>query len=225
MMTASTLCVDSVEVAEIIDQTMPDLRAFIVSLEAPSYPGLLEEELVEEGRGIYESTCAHCHGSAEPGSEYPNLVIPLEVIGTDATIAEGTAQFAERFIQWFHDSFYGELARLEPNAGYIAPPLHGVWMTAPYFHHGAVPLLTQVLDSSSRPMYWRRSIVETEYDAAAGGWPIDVLDHGKEGATSEVGALRIFDTTLPGYGNGGHVFGDHLTASERSAVVEFLKTL
>ena len=28
-----------------------------------------------------------------------------------------------------------------------------------------------------------------------------------------------------GYGNGGHKFGDKLTAEERKAVVEYLKTL
>ncbi len=36
---------------------------------------------------------------------------------------------------------------------------------------------------------------------------------------------RIYDTTLTGYGNGGHVFGDVLTEAERSAVIEYVKTL
>jgi len=225
MMTASTLCVDSVAIAESIDETMPDLRAYILSLEAPAYPHPLDDALVAQGQALYETTCAHCHGSSDLDAEYPNFVIPLEVIGTDSAMADGAAQFAERFIEWFHDSFYGEIARLEPHVGYIAPPLSGVWLTAPYFHHGAVPRLSDVLDSTARPTYWRRSITETGYDPVGGGWHVDVLEHGKEGASSEVGAARIYDTTLPGHSRGGHVFGDHLSPSDRAAVVEFLKTL
>jgi hypothetical protein len=35
----------------------------------------------------------------------------------------------------------------------------------------------------------------------------------------------IYDTTAFGRANTGHTFGDHLTADERSAVIEFLKSL
>jgi hypothetical protein len=35
----------------------------------------------------------------------------------------------------------------------------------------------------------------------------------------------IYNTTLPGYGNYGHKFGDRLTDAERKAVIEYLKTL
>ncbi len=42
--------------------------------------------------------------------------------------------------------------------GYQAPPLYGVWATAPYFHNGSVPTLELVLDSSQRPAIWRRQL-------------------------------------------------------------------
>jgi hypothetical protein len=35
----------------------------------------------------------------------------------------------------------------------------------------------------------------------------------------------IYNTTLPGYGNYGHYFGDKLSDKERKAVIEYLKTL
>jgi len=35
----------------------------------------------------------------------------------------------------------------------------------------------------------------------------------------------IYDTTLLGYGKGGHDFGDHLSPDERRALLEYLKTL
>jgi hypothetical protein len=44
--------------------------------------------------------------------------------------------WSDRFIEWFNGSFYGELARAVPAREYIAPPLDGVWATAPYLHNG-----------------------------------------------------------------------------------------
>jgi hypothetical protein len=35
----------------------------------------------------------------------------------------------------------------------------------------------------------------------------------------------VYNTTLPGYGNQGHYFGDKLNDDERKAVIEYLKTL
>jgi len=40
--------------------------------------------------------------------------------------------------------------------GYQAPPLYGVWASAPYFHNGSVPDLESVLDPTQRPSLWRR---------------------------------------------------------------------
>jgi len=36
---------------------------------------------------------------------------------------------------------------------------------------------------------------------------------------------KVYDTTQPGRGNGGHPFGDKLSEQERMAVIEYLKTL
>jgi hypothetical protein len=35
----------------------------------------------------------------------------------------------------------------------------------------------------------------------------------------------VYNTTLPGYGNQGHYFGDKLNDDERKSVIEYLKTL
>lgn len=42
--------------------------------------------------------------------------------------------------------------------GYQAPPLYGVWATAPYLHNGSVPTLEALLDSSKRATIWQRKI-------------------------------------------------------------------
>ena len=113
---------------------------------------------------------------------------------------------------WFAASFWGQTSRLDPQLGYIAPPLDGVWATAPYLHDGSVPTIAALLDSSTRPMYWTRSHVSTDYDPAAIGWKFTVVDHGQAAETNAQTRAKLYDTTLPGYGNAGHTFGDTLSA-------------
>ncbi|MFT5605057.1 MAG: hypothetical protein ACI9G5_002022, partial [Paracoccaceae bacterium] len=42
--------------------------------------------------------------------------------------------------------------------GYQAPPLYGVWATAPYLHNGSVPNLEALFDSTKRAEIWQRHI-------------------------------------------------------------------
>jgi hypothetical protein len=57
------------------------------------------------------------------------------------------------------------------------------------------------------------------------GWNYTELAYGKDGATDPEQRKRLYDTTLPGYSNEGHTFGDNLTKEERHRVLEYLKTL
>jgi hypothetical protein len=132
---------------------------------------------------------------------------------------------ADRFSRWFNGSYYGEVAESAPAMGYIAPPLDGVWATAPYLHNGSVPTLELLLDSPRRPAYWTRSFDSKDYDPVTLGWRFRALPQGKAGVGQREERKRIYDTTLPGYSNAGHTFGDALTADERRAVLEYLKTL
>jgi mono/diheme cytochrome c family protein len=226
MMTASTLCVDSVPEARAIDTYFDDVRAYIVSLEPPPYPFAIDSMLADRGKEVFTESCARCHGTYGETDTYPNLLIPLETIGTDAFLALGS-QFAAPYVSWFNSSFYGETAWFEPNAGYVAPPLDGIWATAPYLHNGSVPTIAALLESSTRPTYWTRSFQTnaSDYDENQLGWVTTVLDHGHAEITSSAQRKRVIDTTLPGYSNVGHTFGDALTGEERTALLEYLKTL
>ncbi|MDX1655187.1 MAG: c-type cytochrome, partial [Candidatus Competibacteraceae bacterium] len=227
MILISTYCTDTVAEAEAIDRYAPDIRAYIASLEAPEWPFELDTQLAAEGQLVFQAHCSRCHGTYGEQESYPNLVIPLAEIGTDATLAEYmTGEYAGIYGQWFEDSFYGELSDSLPAPGYYAPPLDGVWATAPYLHNGSVPSIEVLLDSPRRPRYWKRtSLDSTDYDTRTLGWHYKVLDYGKEGAADARERKMIYDTTLPGYANGGHTFGDGLTAQQRRAVLEYLKTL
>lgn len=224
MMTASTLCTDSVAEAQEIDAYFPDVEAYLRSLTPPAFPGTIDAALADEGKLVFQKTCSRCHGTYDAPETYPNLLVALDEVGTDAQLANGSSQFAKAYVDWFNASYYGEIARLEPQAGYVAPPLDGIWATAPYFHNGSVPTIAGVLDSTSRPASWTRTFSDADLDLVNVGWNVTVVDHGKDGATAAE-KPRLYDTAQLGYGNGGHTYGDALTASERAAVIEYLKTL
>lgn len=82
--------------------------------------------------------------------------------------------------------------------GYLAPPLYGVWATAPYFHNGSVPTLAQVLKSGARPAIWQRQLqtikgvtgfdqrLAAAYDPAAVGWKHAALSCDQMPGTDEM---------------------------------------
>ena len=226
MMTAALFCTDTVAEAEEIDAYFTDIHAYITSLQAPEYPFPVDDQLAAQGQSIFEKTCTRCHGEYGEQERYPNLVLGLDEIGTDPELARSAVEDAGRFIEWYNSSFFGDKATVAPALGYIAPPLDGVWATAPYLHNGSVPSIAVLLNSTQRPQYWRRnSLDSTDYDQQNLGWHYTELDYGKAGAANREERKLIYDTTLLGYANQGHTFGDHLTDAERRAVLEYLKTL
>jgi cytochrome c5 len=231
MMTASTFCVDSVAQATAIDAYFPDVRAYVESLTPPKYPGKVDATLASRGQTVFDATCSRCHGtygsagSGGSGGSYPNLLIPVTDVGTDTVLATGGGQFAGAYVGWFNQSFYGQIAHLDPQPGYYAPPLDGVWATAPYFHNGSVPTIEAVIDSPKRPTYFVRSTTPTDYDIGAMGWAFTAQATGQDAESDPNKRKLIYDTTKLGYGNGGHTYGDALSDDDRAAVIEYLKTL
>lgn len=229
MIYATSLCTDSVAEAEGILTYFNNINAFIESIEAPKYPFPIDAALAEEGAGVFAENCGCCHGSyaADPADEtYPNLLLPLATIGTDPLLAFEAD--ARPFAGWFNESWYGQIGALttgDPTPGYVAPPLDGIWASAPYLHNASVPTIALVLDSSKRPQWWRRVDYDsTHYDQSAVGWPWAELPYGQAGAPDDE-RKHVYDTTLQGHWNTGHTFGDHLSEQERRAVLEYLKTL
>ena len=124
------------------------------------------------------------------------------------------------YADWFNKSWFATSAFpafIRPQPGYVAPPLDGIWITAPYFHNGSVPTLEAVLNSSLRPRYWKRNFNDQQYDYKNIGWRYKKM--------RSPYTKKIYNTDIPGYGNYGHYFGDGLSNAERKAVIEYLKTL
>ena len=131
----------------------------------------VDAALAERGRAVFEANCIECHGTYGADAFYPNLVIPLDVFGTDPHYAlTATDGSLNRFYDWVRRSYYGESADMAPATGYIAPPLDGVWATAPYLHNGSVPDLRSLLDSRLRPEFWQHRLHPRTYDPTVLGW-------------------------------------------------------
>ncbi|MDD3763502.1 MAG: hypothetical protein PHP86_09465 [Nevskiales bacterium] len=173
-------------------------------------------------------SCASCHGAYSPRYvndpaylETPALegvasyIVPRDLIGTDPKRVDSDSEAAE---QYGKENFfaYPETLNDDPNLdcstqnraeirqgrepGYLAPPLYGVWATAPYFHNGSVPNVWEVLDPSARQTIWRRVSTPTRvdqlglvmgfdtdfgraYDTDRLGWKYDTLACGDDGTT------------------------------------------
>jgi len=218
-MAASTLTLTDAAEAKIIDEKMVDVMAFLKTIEAPAYPFEIDATKIEEGKNIFENNCSACHGTYGNDAFYPNLLVDISVIKTDPALIEQSF-LMNSFIDWFNTGWFGSnepAGKLNHNNGYMAPPLDGIWASAPYLHNGSIPNLYEVLNSAARKNYWRKTPSTEEYDPLQVGWKY----------TEELSKIDKFtyDTSSKGYSNKGHYFGDALNDAERFALIEYLKTL
>lgn len=203
-----------------------DIFAYLMSLRPPKYDGPIDTELASRGQAVFAASCASCHGTYGEDSHYPNVRVPLDELGTDpvrlaALSPPGRQRYAD---SWFAVRPDGTRQRteLKPD-GYVAPPLDGIWASAPYFHNGSVPTLWDVLNPSDRPTLWRR--IADEIDPEKVGLQVEVVDRIPLTETDVAVRRQYFDTRKYGKSNAGHLYPDELTTEEKRAVLEYLKTL
>jgi mono/diheme cytochrome c family protein len=208
-----------------------DIRAFLQTLEAPRYPFAVDQPKAARGKKLFVQNCAKCHGTYGQGGQYPNKIVAVDVVGTDASSIKGYSAKSWDYYKksWFNQEKGpdGKPYFSDEFRGYQAPPLDGIWATAPYFHNGSVPTVYHVLNSKARPKIHTRSYRtgKEDYDPVKLGWKITVLQKAADPKLSGFERRKIYDTKQPGCGNGGHTFGDKLTEAERMAVIEYLKSL
>jgi cytochrome c5 len=209
-----------------------DVQQYLLSIEPPKYPFAIDKTKATKGEAVFKENCAKCHGTYGEKWSYPNKVIALAEIGTDPNRHKGieigygedysASWFGQEKGDWKFDS-----KPFRQTAGYQAPPLDGIWATAPYFHNGSVPTLHGVLHSKARPKLYTRSFKtgEVDYDKEKVGWKVTELPDPPNDKLSPFEKRKIYDTSKPGRSNAGHTYGDDLTNEERSQVIEYLKTL
>jgi mono/diheme cytochrome c family protein len=200
-----------------------DVLAWIESVEPPGYPWSIDSPLAERGKAVFAAHCADCHGTYGAEETYPEITVPIDVIGTDRVRLDALTPAHRRWMKVGWMSHFGaDEVRLDPG-GYVAPPLDGVWASAPYFHNGSVPTLWHVLHADQRPGVWLRT--EDGYDQDRVGLEVTVFPKLPESAPTAAERRRYFDTAIRGKSAVGHRFPDVLTEEEKRAVLEYLKTL
>ncbi|MCA8921028.1 MAG: cytochrome c, partial [Planctomycetes bacterium] len=169
---------------------------------------------LRRGATVFAETCSECHGDyrhtpaltpdGRPGLrtevlDYPERIVDPEEVGTDPRYARSSDP---AFLRAFAESGLGraQIFSGQLTGGYVARPLVGVRLRAPYLHNASVPsleaLLTPPLD---RPPSFR-----------AASSPERVLER---------------DARIPGNGNQGHPFGTDLAPADKRALIEFLRRL
>lgn len=184
-----------------------------LDLKPPAYPAArIDQSRVEKGGQVYQASCARCHAlnGAAVGQ-----VTPLAEIGTDPERLNSFTTALAAQMNTIGTGKPWKFSSFRKTDGYANMPLDGVWLRAPYLHNGSVPTLRALLVPEERPAAFYRGY--DVYDWQRVGFV-------SEGPDAERNGVR-FDTGLRGNGNTGHLYGRELSAADRDALLEYLKTL
>lgn len=201
-----------------------DIAAFLESVEPPPYPYAIDRELAGRGERVFLKNCAECHGTYGREPTYDPPTVPIEELGTDPVRLRALSETHRRNYgqSWLAD--YGERQTVTNPVGYMAPPLDGIWASAPYLHNGSVPTLWHLLHPEERPAIWKRAEDVTAYDQTRVGLPVETfpsLPPDLEPAEQR----QYFRTSEFGKSAAGHDYPNALTPQEKQELLEYLKSL
>jgi hypothetical protein len=192
------------------------------NLPAPPYPFAIDKNLAAQGAPLYKEYCAACHGA--DGKDFRGAqvgkVVPIADIGTDRSRLDSYTYDVAVNQNLIFAGYEGErFSHFRKTFGYANSPLDGLWLRAPYLHNGSVPSVRDLLEpSAGRPKTFYRGY--------------DVYDQKKLGFVSSVsqeGSRKYFlyNTDEIGNSNQGHDgkrYGTELSATQKDALLEYLKT-
>jgi len=195
-------------------KSMKRVEDWIIDLPPPKYPYAIDETLAARGAPLYRQHCAECH---EFGRAKTGKVTPIDEIGTDRNRLDSFSYEFAANMNLLYAGYPWRFTRFRKTNGYANMPLDGIWLRAPYLHNGSTPSLRDLLEPpEARPKTFYRGY--------------DVYDSRKAGFVSGVAAEKgrryfLYDTSLPGNGNGGHLYGTQLPSADKDAIVEYMKKL
>lgn len=196
--------------------------AFLETYRPQRFPGPIDPARARAGAGVYARHCAACHGDYRMTGDgarlvrFPNWIgevgtDPLRRATFDAPLAGAVARTAYR----------GRIA-VRSGQGYAAPPLTGLWASAPYLHNGSVATLDALLSPARRLA--RFQVGGHALDTERVGLRLTARGDYPAGYRPFAQPVWI-DTRAAGRGNGGHDFGAGLSDRDKTALIAFLKTL
>lgn len=215
--------------AEVAERAIPKTQKvmqWLAAYTAQPFPGAIDASLAARGRDVYAASCASCHGSFDESLSTPKLVsfpnwfgevgtdrLRITLLG-DTIAAEVDAQF-------------GDYIDARRAAHYAAPPLIGLWSSAPYFHNGSVPTLYHLMHPTERPVTFQ-----------VGGHALDLGRVGIAGTRTDDGGWMypagyqpwsepvLIDTESEGLSNAGHEQSfTGMDEADKAALLEYLKLL
>lgn len=200
-----------------------DIFSFMADAYRPmDFPGPIDTRKALAGEAIFSRECAQCHGSYDWRDGRPALVsFPnwQGDVGTDPLRAE---TFSADLAATFRDTVYASEMKVQPTGEYAAPPLTGLWASAPYLHNGSVPTLLDLLNPDSRPATFMVGGHALDFETVGLRLKSDgTYPGGYEPFSQPV----LYDTSRPGQSNGGHHHGAALSAAQKQALMEYLKLL
>ncbi|HEV8618077.1 MAG TPA: cytochrome c [Candidatus Udaeobacter sp.] len=219
------------------------IEEWILSKEPPKYPFPINAQLGAQGEKLYAQYCANCHGRTgrDFTGEYVGDVVPIAKIGTDRHRLDSYTEELAIAQNTLYAGYPWRFSHFRKTFGYVNLPLDGLWLRAPYLHNGSVPMLRDLLNpSAERPTIFYRGY--DVFDQAKVGFVSDVSRFDNDGRSKDDPGnphrYFKFDTqTKPngltprdrneGNSNAGHEgveYGTTLSAQEKDAIVEYLKT-
>lgn len=207
-----TVAVSALAAGATAESSLGRIEHYLSTIKAPVYPFAVDQSAADAGRKVFDAACGQCHSS---GGGRTGTVIPIAEIGTDRQRLDAWKSEDATAFNALANGRKGNFSAFRKSNGYVAVPLDGAWLRAPYLHNGSVPSLADLLAPPERRprQFWR-------------GY--DVYDPVKVGFVSDGSEARRIgtphDTSKPGNSNAGHLFGTQLDADEKRVLIEFLKT-
>lgn len=190
--------------------------------KSQTFPGEIDLKSAQRGNFIYHENCSSCHGIYEWKKERPELILfPnwLGQVGTDTLRAE---VFTSDLTKRISETVYSNIIKAKNTQKYAAPPLGGLWASAPYLHNGSVPTIYHLLNPDERPLQFLIGGHALDFERLG----VKLTKKGTYPKTYKPFSKPInFDTQKPGHHNQGHTFGNQLENTEKRDLIEFLKLL
>lgn len=233
-------------------QTIDELTAAVFSTNAPHYTDFFDASDIDinkakQGEKIFIQSCQKCHGRYEKNWSLSNAdtmnetelikthkihyheKTPVKNVGTDPGRWQGMQYFAKDLNRLKISKTIG--TKVEPQEGYVPPPLEGIWIRWPYFHNNSIPNLCELVTPPEARVktFWTGEAKNpnTDFDKICNGYPVkNAPEHWKKNKD------YLYDTTREGLSNSGHykMFLDEqgqelYSWEEKMELIEFLKTL
>lgn len=245
---------DLKELDQWLDQNqnvLKELSAAVMASEAPKFTDFFSEDhftpdKVFKGEKIFNNFCARCHGIYTKAWSLSNSdqltwkqqleTVDVKYLKSTFAIDVGTDPFrylGMKSLQQLNNLSLSKKynTRVEPQVGYVPPPLVGIWARWPYFHNNSSPSLCSVLTKSSqRPTSYfmmDSENPETQFDFQCNGYPL-----GEKVEKKWRKNYFKYDSTKKGLSKAGHdegIFLDQgkeiLSPEDKMHLIQFLQTL